>query len=91
MMSIGGHPKHSATPIANALATKRRSMLFQFSRNRQMKKAIQAAVLASLLTSFSAFAHHPAQAIVDAETWLMIDQNLQDVDSPHLDLDFTSM
>lgn len=54
-----------------------------------MKKLIQAAVLASLLTSVSAFAHHPAEAIVDAETWLMIDQNLQDVDSPHLDLDFS--
>jgi len=56
-----------------------------------MKKLIQAAVLASLLTSVSAFAHHPAEAIVDAETWLMIDQNLQDVDSPHLDLDFDDM
>lgn len=56
-----------------------------------MKKAIQVAVLASLLTSFSAFAHHPAQAIVDADTWLMIDENLQEVDSPHLDLDFTMM
>lgn len=56
-----------------------------------MKQAIKVAVFASLLTSFSAFAHHPAEAIVDAETWEMIDQNLQDVDSPHLDLDFTSM
>ncbi len=56
-----------------------------------MKQAIQAVVLASLLTSFSAFAHHPAEAIVDAETWEMIDQNLEDVDSPHLDIDFTMM
>lgn len=56
-----------------------------------MKKAIQAAVLASVLTSFSAFAHHPAEEIIDAETWLMIDQNLEDADSPHLDLDFTAM
>lgn len=51
-----------------------------------MKKVIQAAVVAALLTSLSAFAHHPAQAIIDAETWLMIDQNLEDADSPHLDL-----
>ncbi|MFA5240959.1 MAG: hypothetical protein WC029_00770 [Sulfuricella sp.] len=56
-----------------------------------MKKALQVAVLASLLTSFSAFAHHPAEDIVDADTWEMIDQNLVDVDSPHLDLDFTDM
>ena len=56
-----------------------------------MKKVIQAAVIASLLTSLSAFAHHPAEAIIDADTWLMIDQNLQEADSPHLDLDFDTM
>ena len=56
-----------------------------------MKKAIQAAVIASLLTSLSAFAHHPAEAILDADTWEMIDQNLVDADSPHLDLDFDTM
>ena len=54
-----------------------------------MKKALQVAVLASLLTSFSAFAHHPAEDIIDPDTWAMIDQNLVDADSPHLDLDFT--
>lgn len=56
-----------------------------------MKKAIQATLIASLLTSMSAFAHHPAEAIIDADTWAMIDQNLQDADSPHLDLDFDDM
>lgn len=56
-----------------------------------MKKAIQAAVIASLLTSMSAFAHHPAEAIIDADTWAMIDQNLQDADSPHLDMDMDDM
>ncbi len=56
-----------------------------------MKKALQVAVIASLLTSFSAFAHHPAEDIIDAETWEMIDQNLVDADSPHLDLDLPSM
>lgn len=56
-----------------------------------MKKIMQAAAFVSLFASFSAFAHHPAQAIVDAETWLMIDENLQEVDSPHLDMDFSSM
>ena len=56
-----------------------------------MKKALQVVVLASLLTSFSAFAHHPAADIIDPETWEMIDQNLEDADSPHLDMDFSSM
>lgn len=56
-----------------------------------MKKVIQAAVIASVLTSLSAFAHHPAEAIIDADTWAMIDQNLQEADSPHLDLDFDTM
>jgi uncharacterized membrane protein YgcG len=56
-----------------------------------MKKAIQAAVIASLFTSVAAFAHHPAEAIIDADTWAMIDQNLQDADSPHLDLALDNM
>lgn len=56
-----------------------------------MKKAIQAAVIASLFTAVSAFAHHPAEDIIDADTWAMIDQNLEDADSPHLDLDFDDM
>ncbi|MDP2962001.1 MAG: hypothetical protein Q8N54_04525 [Sulfurimicrobium sp.] len=56
-----------------------------------MKKALQVAVFASLLASFSAFAHHPAEDIVDADIWEMIDQNLVDADSPHLDLVFTDM
>ncbi len=54
-----------------------------------MKKALQVAVLASMLTSFSAFAHHPAEDIVDADIYEMIDLNV--ADTPHADLDFTSM
>jgi len=54
-----------------------------------MKKALQAAVLASMLTSFSAFAHHPAEDIVDEDIYEMIDLNV--ADTPHADLDFTSM
>ena len=54
-----------------------------------MKKALQVAVLASLLTSFSAFAHHPAEDIVDEDIYEMIDLNV--ADTPHADLDFTSM
>ena len=56
-----------------------------------MNKVIHAAVAASLLASVSAFAHHPAEAIIDADTWAMIDQNLQEADSPHLDLDLDTM
>ena len=56
-----------------------------------MKKALQATVIAALFTSVSAFAHHPAEAIIDADTWAMIDQNLEDADSPHLDMDMDDM
>lgn len=56
-----------------------------------MKKVIQAAVIASLLASASAFAHHPVEDVIDPDTWAMIDQNLEDADSPHLDLDFDTM
>lgn len=56
-----------------------------------MKKALQATVIAALFTSASAFAHHPAEAIIDADTWAMIDQNLEDADSPHLDMDMDDM
>lgn len=54
-----------------------------------MKSMLQAAILTSLLASFSAFAHHPAEDIVDEETWAMIDENV--ADTPHADLDFSSM
>jgi len=54
-----------------------------------MKSMLQAAVLTSLLASFSAFAHHPAEDIVDEETWAMIDENV--ADTPHADQDFSSM
>jgi len=54
-----------------------------------MKSMLQAAALTSLLASFSAFAHHPAEDIVDEETWAMIDENV--ADTPHADLDFSSM
>ncbi|WP_162910314.1 hypothetical protein [Azohydromonas sediminis] len=48
-----------------------------------------AAVLAALLTSTSAFAHHPAESIVDYLIWPMIDENV--ADTPHATLDFSSM
>lgn len=54
-----------------------------------MKKALQVAVFASMLTSISAFAHHPAEDIVDPDIYEMIDLNV--ADTPHADLDFTDM
>lgn len=54
-----------------------------------MKKAVQIAVLASLLSSFSAFAHHMAIDYVDADIYAMIDDNV--ADTPHADLDFTTL
>jgi hypothetical protein len=54
-----------------------------------MKNVLQIAVLTSFLASFSAFAHHPAEDIVDEDIYEMIDENV--ADTPHADLDFTSM
>ncbi|MBW8306475.1 MAG: hypothetical protein K0M46_06485 [Thiobacillus sp.] len=54
-----------------------------------MKSVLKVVVLTSLLASFSAFAHHPAEDIVDEDIYLMIDENV--ADTPHADLDFTSM
>ena len=54
-----------------------------------MKNVLKTALLASLFASVSAFAHHPAEDIVDEDTYLMIDENVSD--TPHADLDFSSM
>ena len=54
-----------------------------------MKNLLKAAVLTSLLASFSALAHHPAEDIVDEDIYLMIDENVSG--TPHADLDFSSM
>ncbi|MDP3125943.1 MAG: hypothetical protein Q8M84_09950, partial [Thiobacillus sp.] len=63
--------------------------MFNFYGNTVMKSVLQVAVLTSFLASFSAFAHHPAEDIVDEEIYEMIDENV--ADTPHADLDFTSM
>lgn len=54
-----------------------------------MKSLVKVAVITSMLASFSAFAHHPAEDIVDEDIYLMIDENV--ADTPHADLDFSSM
>jgi hypothetical protein len=55
--------------------------------NRILKTALFAGLLGPL--SFSAFAHHPAEDIVDTLIWQMIDENVSD--TPHADLDLTTM
>jgi hypothetical protein len=37
------------------------------------------------------WAHHAAEGIVSDEIWLMIDQNLEDAESPHLDMTLDDM
>ena len=34
------------------------------------------------------WAHHAAEGIISDDIWAMIDENLQDADSPHLNIDF---
>jgi hypothetical protein len=34
------------------------------------------------------WAHHAAEGIISDDVWQMIDENLQEVDSPHLNIDF---
>lgn len=54
-----------------------------------MKSLLQVAVLTSMLASFSALAHHPAQDIVDEDIYDMIDENVSG--TPHADLVFSTM
>ena len=52
-----------------------------------MKSLVKVAVLTSMLASFSAFAHHPAEDIIDEDVWAMVDENVSD--TPHADLDLS--
>lgn len=58
-----------------------------------MKKLLLAVVVSIAVCSIPAFAHHPAEDNdnLDDDTWEMIDENLDDMDSPHLDLDLSLM
>ncbi len=52
-----------------------------------MKSLVKVAVFTSMLASFSAFAHHPAEDIIDEDVWAMVDENV--ADTPHADLDLS--
>lgn len=56
-----------------------------------MQKLLLSAVVSLSVMSIPAFAHHPAADNVDADTWEMIDTNLEEADSPHLDMEFDDM
>jgi len=53
-----------------------------------MNKLFKVGTLAALLSSASAYAHHPAVDMVDPDVYAMIEENISDV---HLALDFDDM
>jgi len=53
-----------------------------------MNKLFKISTLAALLSSASAYAHHPAADMVDPEVYAMIEENISDA---HLALDFDDM
>ena len=54
-----------------------------------MQQIVKAAALSLVLSATPVFAHHPAQDIVDEETWAMIDALV--ADTPHADMTFDDM
>ena len=54
-----------------------------------MKRKISWCIaLFALLFMAPAWSHHPAESIISYDVWQMIDDNLAEVDSPHLNIDF---
>lgn len=57
-----------------------------------MKRTISWCIaLFALLFLAPVWSHHPAEGIISDDVWLMIDENLQDADSPHLNIDFDNV
>ena len=54
-----------------------------------MNKLLLTSVITLAMGSTAAFAHHPAEDIVDPEIYAMIDENV--ADTPHADLTFDDM
>ena len=54
-----------------------------------MKRTVMiGTLLLALLLAGPIWAHHAAEGIVSDDIWQMIDDNLEEVDSPHLNIDF---
>ena len=54
-----------------------------------MKRTISWCIaLFALLLLAPVWSHHPAEGIISDDVWQMIDENLEDADSPHLNIDF---
>jgi hypothetical protein len=54
-----------------------------------MKRTISWCIaLFALMFLAPVWSHHPAEGIISDDVWQMIDENLQDADSPHLNIDF---
>jgi len=57
-----------------------------------MKRTISWCIaLFALLFLAPVWSHHPAEGIISDDVWQMIDENLQDADSPHLNIDFDNV
>jgi len=54
-----------------------------------MKRIMIGITLLGVMFTASLWAHHAAEGIVADDIWNMIDQNLEEADSPHLDIDLT--
>ena len=52
------------------------------------KLILVSAVFLSMLLIAPAWSHHPAEGIVSDDIWQMVDDLLDDANSPHLDIDF---
>lgn len=52
-----------------------------------MKRIIQGMAILGVMTTTALWAHHAAEGIISDDIWQMIDDNLTEADSPHLDFD----
>ena len=52
------------------------------------RKILWCVALLAILFISPTWAHHPAEGIISDDIWQMIDANLEEVDSPHLYIDF---
>ncbi len=56
-----------------------------------MKKLLLTTAIIMAMGGTAALAHHPAEDMVDPDIYAMINENLLEADSPHLDMTFDDM